>query len=108
MICPKCGKTVNEKSIVCMYCGKNINGSAMANNSVSELKEKEPEYQKDRIQKNASEKSLGGALMAIGGILDIVSMFMVGSGSVEAFSFCCIGGTICFFIGLFLVRGSNF
>lgn len=107
MICPKCGKVVNEKSIVCMYCGKNINGSNMANNSVSDLKEKEPYYQKDRMQKDASAKSLGGVLMAIGIILDIASMFLVGSGSVESFSFCCIGGTICFFIGLFLARGSS-
>lgn len=100
--CPKCGQPISENSMICMYCGHNINGSESANDSIKDLKEKNPQYEQNRHNTDTSLRSLGVLLMVVGGAFDIISMFLVGTSSLETFKFFTIGGTICFGIGLFL------
>ena len=100
--CPKCGQSVSDTSMICMYCGHNINGSKTADNSIMELKEKNPQYEQNRNATDTSLRSLGVLLMFIGGAFDVISMFLVGTSSLDTFKFFTIGGIICFGIGLFL------
>lgn len=101
-ICPKCGHEVDNTSLICMYCGHNINGSTMANDTIKDLKENEPTYEKNRTNTTASVCSIGLLLMIIGGFCDVISLFLLVSGSYSSVSSISFGGTICFIIGLVL------
>ena len=54
-------------------------------------------------------KILGGFLMFIGGIIDVIQMFMLtGDPDFEIFNGLTIAGTIIFFVGLGLYSLSNY
>jgi len=103
-ICEKCGREIDGKSPICMYCGAAVTDSCLT------------EETKERLQNEAAkepEKSIGtnmkaiGAFLVILGILaDVISMFMITTSDIGAFSAVTITGTIMFLIGIALISNS--
>ena len=100
-ICRKCGKEIDGSSPICMHCGASIPDSELK----QETKDKMVVENKDTptFTNASSTKALGAVIMIIGFITDIISMFMITSGSFEGFGAITIFGTIAFFIGLALI-----
>ncbi len=98
--CEKCGHEIDGNSPICMNCGAAIPESDINQETKERLKKEEHDT---HVASNASSPKATGAFLIILGILaDIISMFMIFSSDVGAFSVITIGGTICFIIGLML------
>ena len=101
--CKKCGHEIDGNSPVCMYCGATISDSNLS----QEAKERiEKEACKKDSNAGTSIKAFGALLIIIGIIADIISMFLVFSGSYASFGGIIIFGTIVFIIGLAIVSNS--
>lgn len=107
ILCEKCGYEIEENSLVCMYCGKKttINNKVNEFNTNSEIDSKSTEISSTKTSSNDTEiaiRSLGAFLIALGIISNIISMFMIGTSSIESFKFIMIFGSISFIAGLVL------
>lgn len=102
MYCEKCGHEMSENQTTCSFCGRSVEYSQM--NSSTQVYIQENLRNDDSLKSNPviSIRLLGIVLMVISGIADLVSMCMVGTSDVEAFSTVLTIGSITFFIGLVL------
>ncbi len=91
-----------------MYCGAAITDASIS----QEAKDRMQEHMQQEASKQAisnagtSAKAFGAMLIIIGILADVISMFLIFSGGVSAFSVITIGGTIAFLIGLAIVSNS--
>ena len=100
--CSYCDHELSEGVLVCGYCGHSIPKDQLSEETKKKVKAAERSDESLKPDTEASVRYFGYVLMGIGGLCDIAGMAMIGSGSVEAFSATCIGGTICFGVGLFI------
>lgn len=102
MICEKCGKELKENVLVCGYCGHSIPVSRLSETMLNDLKKNERADESLRPNHEFNIRSIGIALMAIGGICDLISMTMIGSMDVSGFSTLLTVGSVCFGLGMLL------
>ena len=100
LICEKCGCKIDGNSPICMNCGMPIPDSKINQETKERLKAEE--HDTHTASNASSTRALGAALIIIGILADVISMFMIFSSDIGAFSTLTIGGTICFLIGLLL------
>lgn len=102
MFCEKCGHEVKNGQLVCGYCGHAVSLSDLSEETkakISETNRSDASLQKNHY---ARFKGFGIALMIVSGILDIVSIAMVGSSGVEEFKYVLIASSVTFFVGLLI------
>ena len=98
----KCGHEIDGKSPICMYCGAAIPSSSMSPETKERFQNNNGQTQPSSSNSASGVRALGAILLIVGIITDVVSMFMITSGSYGGFSTITIIGTICFLIGLVL------
>lgn len=103
-LCKKCGHEIDGKSPICMYCGATIADTDIQPEVRKKMQEKLDEN--SSANDGTSIKAFGAFLIIIGIVADVISMFLISSGSFEVFNAITIGGTISFLIGLALVSNS--
>lgn len=102
LICKKCGCEIDGNSPICMNCGTAVPDSQLTQETKNRL---ELEKHDTHVASGASSaKALGAIMLIIGIVIDVISMFLIFSTSVKAFSAFTIGGTICFLLGLFFLN----
>ena len=102
--CKKCGNKIDGNSPICMYCGTAVPDS---NINIETKERMKLQSSKSSATGNATSiKAFGAALVIIGILADVVSMFMIASSSFESFSAVTISGTIMFLIGLAIISNS--
>lgn len=102
MYCEKCGKEINNNTLVCGYCGHAIPTVLLSNEAKAKLKQNERSDESLKPNHTANIRGAGYVLMGLGGVCDLVGIAMVGSGSVEGFSAVLIVGSVLFGLGLLL------
>ena len=102
MVCEKCGHEVDSNALVCGYCGHPLPKSQLSVEKQQELENNERTDESLRPNHHARIRGFGIALMIISGIIDIISIAMIGTSSVEGFSTILIIGSISFGLGLLL------
>lgn len=100
-ICEKCGHEIESGSIICGYCGRAIPRENLDPGTVEKINNNKRSDESLKPNVNASIRGFGIMLMIIGGICDVVCLFLIGSGSFESFHTFTIIGTITFLLGLF-------
>lgn len=101
-VCPYCGEEVSAENSVCSSCGGYVKSVEKASEPTIESQASAPSYQNDAPGSGTSLQALGTLLMVIGGLCDVMCMFMISSGSYESFSTLTTFGTIAFIVGLFM------
>ena len=102
MICEKCGHEVNSNALVCGYCGHSLQKSQLSPEKQRELENNARSDESLKPNHHARIRGFGIALMIISGIIDIISIAMIGSSSVEGFSTILIISSVAFGLGLLL------
>ena len=101
-ICKKCGREIDGNSPICMNCGAVVPDSQL--NQETKERIKAEAHDSHKASNASSVKAVGAILLIIGIVIDVVSMFMIFSLDVSGFFVLTIVGTICFIIGIALVR----
>ena len=102
MRCQRCGREIRDGDLVCGFCGMAVpreNLSPQTVQRIAEQRNSDPSLKPNRL---AGVRIFGIALMIVGGLCDLICIALVGSGSLESFTFFTIAGTVCFFLGLVL------
>lgn len=105
MFCEKCGKEIDNSSLVCGYCGHAIPTSHLSSETITKLKQNQRSDESLKTNHYANVRIGGYVLMGLGGACDLVGIAMIGSGSLEAFSAVLIIGSVLFGLGLLLTYG---
>lgn len=107
MFCEKCGKEIDGNMLVCGYCGHSIPHSQLSQNALERMHQNQRSDESLEINHNAVIRGAGFVLMGLGGVCDLISMTMIGSGSVETFSTLLIVGSVLFGLGMLLAFAFN-
>ena len=102
MTCEKCGREITGNALVCGYCGHSIPRSQLSNAAIQAMKENERADESLKTNHNFNIRFFGIVLMIIGGVCDLISMMMVTSLDVSAFSTVLTIGSACFGLGMLL------
>lgn len=102
MTCEKCGHEISNTVLVCGYCGHSIPKSEISEETLQELKKHERADESLGTNHEFNIRMLGVVLMIIGGICDLISIMMIPSLDVSAFSTTLTIGSACFGLGMLL------
>lgn len=102
MFCEKCGHELKEGDLICSNCGKAVPQSQLdktAKEKIAVNLNSDESLKKNHL---AGIRIFGIILMVVAGILDIVSIAMVGVSGLSEFKGVLIGSSVTFGIGLLL------
>lgn len=99
-LCKKCGAPITDNSPICMNCGSAIPETDLSQETLKRLNE--DKHDKHVANNSSSVKALGAFLLIVGFIIDFISIVSISTSSYDSFGALTVGGTICFFIGIFL------
>lgn len=102
MFCKNCGKELPEGSLVCGYCGTAIPQEQLSESAKEELRKNANADESLKPNHSARIRLVGIILMVISGIVDLISIAMVGTSDLGAFKAVLIIGGVTFVLGLFL------
>lgn len=102
LYCEKCGKEIDNTTLVCGYCGHAIPTAHLSVETKAKLKQSQRSDESLKANHNANVRGAGYVLMGLGGVCDLAGIAMVGSGSVEGFNAILIIGSVLFGLGMLL------